>query len=478
MHFLKGLSQFRSLLSPILGLGTLFVFCSLSDAQISIVNSGAGSNAVNVNGAYIQNFNSLPATGTNVWADNSTLPGWYAAYGTTDPTNSYASLVSASPMYRTNFTNNVLYSLPQHFENNTSTSTYRALGFAPSGGVQGYTGLRFVNNTGTTITGFTVTYEIRWGYSQDDGVDAFDVIAGGTGYTSIPAVNVTPSPLGGTNNASGTATTNSSGNVNGITKTASGSGYTSTPDVTFTGGGGSNALARAIMKLVTSSNSVTLNVKTFAAGSGTLTNAATGGWTTVSSSTNKNTTSSSVPDDWNYVTQTVTNINLAPGQELWLDWQFKKEGTTTSSAMSIDNVRVYDFAKNDPAILTQPVTQAVIVGNSVTFSVTASSGSPLSYQWRKNGSSISGATSSSYIIPSVQPADVASYDVVVTAGGNSVISAAVPLQAYNRMAVKGPVADASAVSVPAASYIQDASLGDITVVNSSAYTNKFDLYLP
>ena len=447
-------------------------------AQISITNSGAGSNAVNVNGAYIQNFNTLPTTGTNGWTNNSNLPGWYAAYGTTDPTNSYTSLVSTSPMYRTNFTNNVLYSLPQHFENNTTTSTYRALGFAPSGGVQGYTGLRFVNNTGTTLTGFTVSYEIRWGYSQDDGVDSFDVTAGGSGYTSIPTVNVTPSPLGGTNNASGLATTNSSGNVNGITKTASGSGYTNTPDITFTGGGGSNALARAIMKLVSSSNSVTLNVKTFAAGSGTLANASTGGWTTVSSSTNKNTTSSTVPDDWNYVTQTVTNISLLPGQELWLDWQFKKEGITTSSAMSLDNVRVYDFAKNDPAILTQPIAQTAIVGNSVTLSVVASGSSTPTYQWRKNGSSISGATSFSHTIASVQPADVASYDVVATAGGSSVISTAVPLQVYSRVPVKGPVASPGTVGLPAVTYSQDAALGNITVVNNSAYSNQFDLYLP
>ena len=447
-------------------------------AQISITNSGAGSNAVNVNGAYIQNFNTLPTTGTNGWTNNSNLPGWYAAYGTTDPTNIYSSLVAASPMYRTNFTNNVLYSLPQHFENNTTASTYRALGFAPSGGVQGYSGLRFVNNTGTTLTGFTVSYEIRWGYSQDDGVDSFEVTAGGSGYTSIPTVNVTPSPLGGTNNASGVATTNSSGNVNGITKTASGNGYTNPPDVTFTGGGGSNALARAIMKLVSSSNSVTLNIKTFGAGSGTLANASTGGWTTVSSSTNKNTTSSTVPDDWNYVTQTVTNISLLPGQELWLDWQFKKEGTTTSSAMSLDNVRVYDFAKNDPAILTQPVAQTAIVGNSVTLSVVASGSSTPTYQWRKNGSSISGATSSSYTIASVQPADVASYDVVATAGGNSVISTAVPLQVYNRVPVKGPVASPGTVGLPAVTYSQDAALGNITVVNNSAYSNQFDLYLP
>ena len=461
-----------------LGLGLTFAFCSISEAQISIVNTGAGSNAVNFTGAYVQSFNGLTNAGTNTWTDNSTVPGWYAAYGTNDPTNSFGSLIAAAPMYRTNFTNTVLYSVPQHFDNNSTNSTYRALGFNPSGGTNGHAGLRMVNNTGSTITGFTITYEIRWGYSQDDGVDSFDVIAGGSGYTSLPIVNVTASPLGGANNAAGSATTNSGGNINGITKTASGAGYTNVPDVTFTGGGGSNALARAIMKLITSSNSVTLSAKTFAAGVGSISNVGTGGWTPLNSVTNKNTTSSSVPDNWNYVTQTLTNLNLAPGQEIWLDWQFKKEGSTSASLAALDNVRIYDFAKNDPAILTQPVAQSVILSNAVTFSVVASSGSTLSYQWRKNGSNITGATGSSYSIASVLPSDVGNYDVVVSAGGNSVSSTAVPLQVYTRMPVKGPVANASAVTAPNATYTQDATLADITVINTANYTNKFDLYLP
>ena len=460
--------------------GVFLFFCLSfpSFAQISIVNSGAGPNAVNVTGAYVQNFNSLTNAGTNLWTDNSTLPGWYAAYGVTDPTNSYTSLLAAGPMYRTNFINTILYSLPQHFDNNTTNSNYRALGFNPSGGTNGHAGLRLVNNTGTTITGFTVTYEIRWGYSQDDGVDSFDVIAGGSGYTSLPTVSVAASPLGGTNTAGGIAVTNASGNITDISKTNGGGGYTSVPSVTFTGGGGSNALARAIMKLATSSNSVTLNVKTFAAGSGTITNVATGGWTTVSSVTNKNTTTSAVPDNWNYVSQTLTNLSIPPGQEIWLDWQFKKEGSTTVSMAALDNVRIYDFARSDPAILTQPVPQSAILSNSVTFSVIASSGQSLSYQWRKNGSAISGATGASYTIASALPSDVASYDVVVSAGGNSVTSTSVPLQVYTRMPVKGPVANASAVTAPAATYTQDANLGDITVVNTANYTNKFDLYLP
>jgi sugar lactone lactonase YvrE len=71
---------------------------------------------------------------------------------------------------------------------------------------------------------------------------------------------------------------------------------------------------------------------------------------------------------------------------------------------------------------TQPVSQSVAVGQSVTFSVGAS-GSGLSYQWQKNGANISGATSASYTIASPQAADAASYSVLVTSGGITAASA-------------------------------------------------------
>src|SRR5262249_59946236 len=52
-----------------------------------------------------------------------------------------------------------------------------------------------------------------------------------------------------------------------------------------------------------------------------------------------------------------------------------------------------------PAITTQPVSQTVTAGATATFSVVASGTAPLSYQWQKNGSNISGATSASYTTP-------------------------------------------------------------------------------
>jgi hypothetical protein len=51
-----------------------------------------------------------------------------------------------------------------------------------------------------------------------------------------------------------------------------------------------------------------------------------------------------------------------------------------------------------PAITTQPVNRTVTAGQTASFSITAS-GDSLSYQWKKNGAAISGATSPSYNTP-------------------------------------------------------------------------------
>ena len=58
-----------------------------------------------------------------------------------------------------------------------------------------------------------------------------------------------------------------------------------------------------------------------------------------------------------------------------------------------------------PAITTQPSAQTVTVGQTATFSVTATGTAPLHYQWSKNGADIAGATSSSYTTPATSAAD-------------------------------------------------------------------------
>jgi uncharacterized delta-60 repeat protein len=75
-----------------------------------------------------------------------------------------------------------------------------------------------------------------------------------------------------------------------------------------------------------------------------------------------------------------------------------------------------------PVILVQPLSQIVLFQGSVTFSVVASSGTTMTYQWTKDGTVISGAIGSSYTIPAVQPTDAGAYAVKVTNGGGTVSS--------------------------------------------------------
>ncbi|HET6438518.1 MAG TPA: glycoside hydrolase family 44 protein [Anaeromyxobacter sp.] len=76
-----------------------------------------------------------------------------------------------------------------------------------------------------------------------------------------------------------------------------------------------------------------------------------------------------------------------------------------------------------PSITAQPQSVSVTVGQTATFSVTASGTAPLSYQWTRNGENISGATSTSYTTPATATADNgAQFRVVVTNASGSLTS--------------------------------------------------------
>src|SRR5271170_5189237 len=74
-----------------------------------------------------------------------------------------------------------------------------------------------------------------------------------------------------------------------------------------------------------------------------------------------------------------------------------------------------------PSITTQPASQTVTAGQTASFSVVATGTSTLTYQWKKNGTAISGATATSYTTPATAASDNGtSFTVAVT---NSVGSA-------------------------------------------------------
>src|SRR5438876_45659 len=81
-----------------------------------------------------------------------------------------------------------------------------------------------------------------------------------------------------------------------------------------------------------------------------------------------------------------------------------------------------------PLITTQPASQTVTAGQTATFTVVATGTAPLSYQWRKSGTAISGATAPTYTTPATTSADSgAQFTVVVTNTAGSVTSNAVTL---------------------------------------------------
>ncbi len=66
-----------------------------------------------------------------------------------------------------------------------------------------------------------------------------------------------------------------------------------------------------------------------------------------------------------------------------------------------------------PVITKQPAGKTVITGSSMTFAVTATGTPAPTYQWRKNGTALTGATGSSYTIAAVTTGSAGTYSVVV-----------------------------------------------------------------
>ncbi len=75
-----------------------------------------------------------------------------------------------------------------------------------------------------------------------------------------------------------------------------------------------------------------------------------------------------------------------------------------------------------PGITAQPLSRTVRVGSNVTFTVTPTGSPSPSYQWRFNGTNLSGANASSYTRNSAQAYDAGNYSVVVTNAAGGVTS--------------------------------------------------------
>jgi hypothetical protein len=96
---------------------------------------------------------------------------------------------------------------------------------------------------------------------------------------------------------------------------------------------------------------------------------------------------------------------------------------SAGSAMSAPATLTVDPAPVAPSITTQPAHQTVTAGQTATFSVVAAGTAPLTYQWQKNNTNISAATSASYTTPATVSGDNgATFRVMVTNSVSAITS--------------------------------------------------------
>ncbi|MBA3699599.1 MAG: immunoglobulin domain-containing protein [Planctomycetes bacterium] len=128
-----------------------------------------------------------------------------------------------------------------------------------------------------------------------------------------------------------------------------------------------------------------------------------------STTTNPTTANNATSDGTGTGTYTSTMTGLTPGTTYYVRaYATNSAGTDYGSQISFKAYQV-------PTITTQPASQSKIVGQTATFSVTANGTPTPTYQWRKNGTNISGATATSYTTPALVIGDhSALYSVVVT----------------------------------------------------------------
>ena len=148
-------------------------------------------------------------------------------------------------------------------------------------------------------------------------------------------------------------------------------------------------------------------------------------------------------------TFSVTAIGTAT---LTYQWQFSNDGGTiynnlassTNTSHAITNAAITDTGRyrcvvtngqgsatssaalltvnQAPAITTQPVSATLAIGAPLTLTVAASGTPAPTFQWKKNGVTIAGATSSTYSVGNVAGSDTANYSVVVSNSVSTVTS--------------------------------------------------------
>ena len=191
--------------------------------------------------------------------------------------------------------------------------------------------------------------------------------------------------------------------------------------------------------------------------------------------------------------QTVNYSVTAAGQPL--NYQWRQDGSplldATNSTFTIASAQPSDSGNYDVlvtnnfyaatsivvsvtvtnlAIITQPASVAAGNGGTAAFNVAAVGEQPISYQWRKNSSPISGATNDTLTLTSLTTAAVANYDVIVTNSFGSLASTIATLTVSGPQITLTPVFDGTNAASSGYAYAGSSGINTISFICSELMT--------
>jgi len=106
------------------------------------------------------------------------------------------------------------------------------------------------------------------------------------------------------------------------------------------------------------------------------------------------------------------------------DYQVVVTNPIGATFSMVATLRVFD----PPAIIGQPVVKTVVIGGTASYSVTAIGTGPFTYQWRRDGLNIAGATSAVLTLANVEAWQGGNYSVVVSNAVGSITSDSAALE--------------------------------------------------
>jgi hypothetical protein len=115
--------------------------------------------------------------------------------------------------------------------------------------------------------------------------------------------------------------------------------------------------------------------------------------------------------------------------------------TVTNAAGAVTSAAAVLLINTPATFVTQPRSQTTLVGGTATFTVEAAGTPAPTYQWRANGLTIAGATSSTLTLTNVQAVNAANYDVIISNGVGGGVSSLAQLTIAS--AASAPVITAS-----------------------------------